>query len=59
MAAHRRDDVPYYSTHLTDAEWDLVADLFERASRQQGTPAHYSRRELVSTCSYMLGTGYA
>jgi putative transposase len=27
-AAHRREDVPFYSTNLTDAEWDLVADLF-------------------------------
>lgn len=29
-AAHRREDVSPYSTNLTDAEWDLVADLFER-----------------------------
>ncbi len=27
--------------NLTDAEWDLVADLFERAPGQRGTPAHY------------------
>lgn len=33
-AAHRREDVPFYSTNLTDAEWDLVADLFERAPGQ-------------------------
>ncbi len=33
-AAHRREDVPLYSTNLTDAEWDLVADLFERAPGQ-------------------------
>lgn len=30
-AAHRREDVPTYSTNLTDAEWHLVADLFELA----------------------------
>ena len=30
-AAHRREDVPLYSTNLTDAHWDLVANLFERA----------------------------
>ncbi len=58
-AAHRRKDVPFYSTNLTDAEWDLVADLFERAPGQRGTPAHYSRRELVNACSYILRTGCA
>jgi len=58
-AAHRREDVPLYSTNLTDAEWDLVADLFERAPGQRGTPAHYSRRELVNACSYVLRTGCA
>ena len=39
-AAHRREDVQPYSTNLTDAEWDLVADLFERTPGQRGTPAH-------------------
>jgi transposase len=57
--AHRREDVPFYSTNLTDAEWDLVADLFERAPGQRGTPAHYSRRELVNACSHVLRTGCA
>lgn len=59
MAAHRREDVSPYSTNLTDAEWDLVADLFERAPGQRGTPVHYSRRELVNACSYVLRTGCA
>lgn len=58
-AAHRRKDVSPYSTNLTDAEWDLVADLFERSPGQRGTPAHYSRRELVNACSYVLRTGCA
>jgi transposase len=58
-AAHRREDVPAYSTNLTDAEWELVADLFERAPGQRGTPVHYSRRELVNACSYVLRTGCA
>lgn len=58
-AAHRRENVPFYSTNLTDAKWDLVADLFERAPGQRGTPAHYSRRELVNACSYILRTGCA
>lgn len=53
-AAHRREDVSPYSTNLTDAEWALVADLFERSPGQRGTPAHYSRRELVNACSYVL-----
>jgi putative transposase len=58
-AAHRREDVSTYSTNLTDAEWDLVADLFERAPGQRGTPVHYSRRELVNARSYVLRTGCA
>jgi transposase len=58
-AAHRREDAPLYSTDLTDAEWELVADLFERVPGQRGTPVHYSRRELVNACSYVLRTGCA
>jgi putative transposase len=58
-AAHRREDVPPYSTNLTDAEWELVADLFERAPGQRGTPARYSRRELANACSYVMRTGCA
>lgn len=46
-AAHWRENVPLYNTNLTNAEWDLVADLLERAPGQRGTPAHYSRRALV------------
>ena len=56
---HRREDVLFYSTNLTDAEWALVADLFERAPCQRGTLAHYSRRALVNTYSYALRTGCA
>jgi transposase len=58
-AAHRREDVSLYSTNLTDAEWALVADLFERSPGQRGAPAHYSRRELVNACCYVLRTGCA
>jgi len=58
-AAHRRKDVSPYSTNLTDAEWDLVADFFEPAPGQRGTPVHYSRRQLVNACSYGLRTGCA
>jgi len=58
-AAHRREDLSPYSTNLTDAEWELVADLFERIPGQRGTPVHYSRRDLVNACSYVLRTGCA
>lgn len=56
-AAHRREGVPTYRTNMTDVESELVADLFERAPGQRGTPVHYSRRELVNACSYVLRTG--
>jgi hypothetical protein len=58
MAAHRRKDVSPYSTNLTEVEWDLVADLFERYPGQRATPAHYSRRELVSTWSTSYAQDY-
>jgi putative transposase len=58
-AAQRREDVPFYSTKLTDAKWDLVADLCERALGQRSRLAQYSRRELVNACSYVLRTGCA
>lgn len=58
-AAHRREDIHPYSTNLTDAEWDLIADLFERAPGQRGTPARYGRREFVNACSTVLRTGCA
>jgi putative transposase len=58
-AAHRCGDVSRYSTNLTEPEWELVADLFERVSGQRGTPPHYSRRELVNARSYVLRTGGA
>jgi putative transposase len=58
-AAHRREDISPYTTNLTDAEWELVADLFERLPGQRGTPVHYSRRDLVNACSYVLRTGCA
>ena len=58
-AAHRREDISPYSTNLPDAEWELVSDLFEREPGQRGTPVHYSRRDLVNACSYVLRTGCA
>lgn len=57
--AQRREGISPYSTNLTDAEWELVADLFERVPGQRGTPVHYSRRDLLNACSYVLRTGCA
>jgi transposase len=58
-AAHRRSTGLPYSTDVTDAEWALVADLFERPAGQRGTPARYERRGLVNACCYVLRTGCA
>ena len=58
-ATHRRDLGPRYSTDLTDTEWMLVADLFERPAGGRGTPARYERRQLVDACCYVLRTGCA
>lgn len=54
-AAHRREADPQYS-NLTNAEWALVADLFERPARKLGTagslraPAHGRRLLLRPAC---------
>jgi len=59
-AAHRRSSTALpYSTDVTDAEWALVADLFERPAGTRGAPARYERRELVNACCYALRTGCA
>ncbi|SDP77082.1 Transposase [Paracidovorax cattleyae] len=55
-AAHRRE-TGQYSTDLTDTEWSLVADLFERPGGSRGAPACYERRHLVDACCYVLRTG--
>ena len=58
-AAHRRADGPSgMNTDLTDAEWALVADLFEREGKR-GAPARYARRHMVNACVYALRTGCA
>ena len=58
-AAHRRaDGASGMNTDLTDAEWALVADLFERPG-QRGAPARYERRRMVNACCYALRTGCA
>jgi putative transposase len=56
-AAHRRaEGTSGMNTDLTDAEWALVADLFERDGRR-GAPALYERRQIVNACCYALRTG--
>jgi putative transposase len=57
--AHRRaDGASGMKTDLTDAEWALVADLFEREERR-GLPARYERRRMVNACCDALRTGCA
>lgn len=58
-AAHRRTDGPSgMNTDLTDAEWALVADLFERDGLR-GAPPRHERRRVVNACCYVLRTGCA
>ena len=57
--AHRRSDgVNGANTDITDAEWALVADLFERDG-QRGAPPRYQRRHMVNACLYVVRTGCA
>jgi transposase len=57
--AHRRNDgASGMNTDLTDAEWALVADLFERDG-QRGAPPRFERRHMVNACCYALRTGCA
>ena len=55
--AHRRQlPEQRYPSCLTDAEWALVADLFE-ASGGRGVPPRHSRRTLLEACCYVVRTG--
>jgi len=57
--AHRRSDgASGMNTDLTDAEWALVADLFERDGKR-GAPPRFERRTMVDACCYALRTGCA
>lgn len=57
--AHRRSDgASGLNTDLTDAEWALVGDLFERDG-QRGAPPRYERRTVVNACCYVLRAGCA
>ena len=54
--AHREPgDAERYPSCLTEAEWTLAADLFEREGR--GLPPRYPRRRMVDACCYVLRTG--
>jgi putative transposase len=56
-ATHRRSSSPEgQHTDLTDAEWALVADLFERDGLP-GVPPRYPRRVMVNACCYVVRTG--
>ena len=56
---HRREDgASGMNTDLTDAEWTLVADLFERQGGRGAPPIH-ARRVLVNACCYVVRTGCA
>lgn len=56
---HRRADGPSgLNTDLTDAEWALVSDLFEREG-QRGTPPRHDRRTVVNACCHVVRTGCA
>ncbi|TPQ24200.1 transposase [Methylomonas koyamae] len=48
----------HYPSSLTDAEWNLVQDLFEREG-ERGVPAKIPRRALVDACCYVVRTGCA
>jgi putative transposase len=57
--AHRRADGPSgMNTDLTDAEWALVCDLFEREGGR-GKPPRHERKRMVDACCYVVRTGCA
>jgi transposase len=59
VARHRRSDgASGMNTDLTDAEWALVADLFERKGGRGAPPTH-ARRLLLNACLYVVRTGCA
>jgi transposase len=54
--AHRQEGAGY-STSLTDAEWALVGDIFEREG--PGRPSAIPRRQILDACCYVVRTGCA
>lgn len=58
-AAHRRHEPEQiYPSCLTNAEWDLVQDVFDSPGGR-GLPPKVSRRTLVDACCYVVRTGCA
>lgn len=45
-----------YASSFTDAEWALVADIFDNREGR-GIPPRYPRRALVDACCYVVRTG--
>ena len=45
-----------YATSLTQAEWDMVEDIFDDAG-ERGRPAVHARRAIVDACFYVVRTG--
>lgn len=57
---HRREDGPSgMNTDLTEAEWALVADLFEHDQALPGRPPKHPRKLIVDACCYVVRTGCA
>lgn len=55
--AHRRlAPEQRYPSSLTDAEWELVKDIFDSGGGR-GKPARYPRRQLVDACCYVVRSG--
>jgi transposase len=55
--AHRRlEPEQTYPSCLTDKEWGLVEDLFDR-SGARGMPPRYERRRMLDACCYVVRTG--
>jgi len=58
-SAHRREGADGgMATDVTDAEWALISDLFERRGGR-GAPEAHTRRQLVNACMYIVRTGCA
>lgn len=54
---HRDDgDHERYATSLTQAEWEMVADIFDETG-ERGRPAVHARRAIVDACFYVVRTG--
>lgn len=49
----------HYPSSLTEAEWALVADLFESPAGGRGRPPTHARRAMVDACCYVVRTGCA